>query len=83
MVDHSFSNVSRQVREEGGWIYSMGGIGGWVGGYWRVAGCRIVGGYWRVGGNFLEGGRRSAKKTGKTRCVKNVELITICFFGLK
>ena len=77
MVDHSFSNVSRQVRGEGGWIYSRGDIGGWIGGYWRVAGSR---GYWRVGGNFLEAGRRSAKKTGKTRRVKNVELITICFF---
>ena len=28
MVDHSLSNVSRQVRGEGGWIYSIG--------YWRV-----------------------------------------------
>ena len=76
VVDHSFSNVSRQVRGEGGWIYSIG--------YWRVDRGILEGGgssgYWRVEGNFLEAGRRSVKKTGKTRRVKNVELITIWFF---
>ena len=57
--------------------------GSTLGGYWRVDRGILEGsgsrGYWRVGGNFLEAGRRSAKKTGKTRRVKNVELITIWF----
>ena len=30
---------------EGGWIYSRGDIGGWIGGYWRVADLGGIGGW--------------------------------------
>ena len=67
MVDHSFSNVSRQVRREGGWIYSRGDIGGWIGGYWRLAGSRVIVGWGAIFKKLEDGQRRKLRKPGVSK----------------